>query len=93
MATSMPSMQDQQSAGPSASGATAAPPQGTPPSQGQATDLQRLLASWINVAKQMSAAEPRVAAAMEKVVQALGEAQTALVTPPQPTPMNQQPQY
>jgi hypothetical protein len=39
----------------------------------------------------MSAADPRMASGMEKVSQGIQEAQAALVTPSQPTPMAQQP--
>lgn len=72
------------------------PPQGgsqQPPSQGQANDLQKLLANWYQVAKQMAASDPRLASGAEKISQGIQEMQTALVTPPQPTPLGQQPQY
>lgn len=76
---------------------SAAPQQGgaspAPPSQGQANDLQKLLANWYQVAKQMAASDPRLATGAEKVSQGIQEMQTALVTPPQPTPTAQQPQY
>jgi len=99
MATSgMPQPSPDQSAGASPSGAGAGappPPQGgaQPPSQGQASKLQELLAGWANVAKQMSASDPRLASGAEKVSQGILEMQTALVTPPQPTPTAQQPSY
>jgi len=88
-------MPDQSASTPPPSGGGAPPsgPQGAPPSGGQANDLQKLLANWYKVAKEMSAADPRVASGMEKVSQGIQEAQAALVTPPQPTPVSQQPQY
>ncbi|HEX5426680.1 MAG TPA: hypothetical protein VFW94_24420 [Candidatus Acidoferrales bacterium] len=63
------------------------------PSQGQASDLQQLLANWFQVAKQMASADPRLASGAEKVAQGVQEMQTALVTPPQHTPLGQQPSY
>ncbi len=101
MATSMPpSPQDQgQGAAPSPSGgpppSAQMPTQGgspsTPPSQGPANDIQRLLGNWSQVAQQISQAYPQIASQMNKIVQAIGEAQTAMVTPSQPTPTAQQP--
>jgi hypothetical protein len=41
----------------------------------------------------MAASDPRLAAGAEKVSQGIQDMQTALITPPQPTPMGQQPQY
>jgi hypothetical protein len=64
-----------------------------PPSGNDANKLQKLLANWYQVAKQMAAADPRLASGAEKVSQGIQEMQTALVTPPQPTPVGQQPQY
>jgi hypothetical protein len=55
--------------------------------------MQMLLAKWYQAAKQMAAQNPQLASGMEKVSQGIQEAQTALVSPSQPTPMNQQPQY
>lgn len=97
MGTSPTPMPDQSQQDPSAassqgSGASASP-SGGPPSQGQANDMQMLLARWYQTAKQMAAADPRVASGMEKVAQGIQEAQTALVSPPQPTPLGQQPNY
>ena len=86
-----PNAAPQQGGGdPSQSGAQ---PQSQSPSQGQANDLQMLLARWYQTAKQMSAADPRLASGMEKVAQGIQEAQTALVSPPQPTSLGQQPSY
>ena len=105
MATSGMPMPDQQGQGspqggpsqpppPPQGGAQQGPPsQGQPPSGGQANDLQKLLASWYQVAKQMAASDPRLASGAEKISQGIQEMQTALVTPPQPTPMGQQPMY
>jgi hypothetical protein len=50
-----------------------------------------LFAQWYQVSKQIAASDPRLASGMEKVAQGIQEAQAALVTPPQPTPMAQQP--
>ena len=95
MATSGMPMPDQQGGSPQAGGPPPPPPQGGPqqgpPSQGPANQIQQLLGNWSNVAQQVSAAYPQIAAQMNKIVQAIGEAQTAMVTPPQPTPMGQQP--
>jgi len=67
--------------------------QSQPPSSGQANQLQMLLANWYQVSKQMAASDPRLASGAQKVSQGIQEMQTALVTPPQPTPIGQQPQY
>jgi hypothetical protein len=53
--------------------------------------LQQLLGNWSTTAQQISQAFPQIASQMNKIVQAIGEAQTALVSPPQPTPTSQQP--
>ena len=89
-----PSPDSGQGAAPQGSGTPApgASPS-TPPSQQQASAFQKLLADWANVAKQIAAAEPRTASGMEKVSQGIQEALTALVTPPQQTPIGQQPSY
>jgi len=97
----MPDQQGQGAAPPPQGGG--APPQGGPPpdqgaqqpggaSQAPANPLQMLLAKWYQTAKQMAAADPRLASGAEKVSQGIQEMQTALVAPPQPTPMGQQPQ-
>jgi len=97
----MPDQQDQGAAPPQGG----APPQGAPPpdqgaapqqgapSQAPANPLQMLLARWYQTAKQMAASDPRLASGAEKISQGIQEMQTALVSPPQPTPMGQQPQY
>ena len=96
----LPGAPDQGAAAPPGGGAppptppdqgAGAPPQGAP-SQAPANQIQMLLARWYQVAKQMAASDPRLAAGMEKIAQGIQEAQTALVSPPQPTPMGQQPQ-
>ena len=76
-------------------GEQAGPPQGGPPQGGgdQSSQLQQLLARWYQTAKQMASSYPRLASGMEKVSQGIQEAQTALVSPPQPTPTQQQPSY
>ncbi len=73
------------------SGPQGGPPQGGPPSQQPANQIQTLLGQWSQVAQQVSSAYPQIAAQMNKIVQAIGEAQTAMVTPSQPTPISQQP--
>jgi len=99
MPQAMPDQQGQDAATPQGAGAPSqgapdqgAPPQ-TPPSQAPANPLQMLLARWYQTAKQMASADPRLAAGAEKVSQGIQEMQTALVSPPQPTPVGQQPQY
>lgn len=92
----MPDQSGQSSSGPpqgapDQGGGTA--PQAAPPSQAPASPLQMLLAKWFQTAKQMAASDPRLASGMEKIAQGIQEAQTALVSPPQPTPMGQQPQF
>ncbi len=86
-----------QGAAPQGGGADAsqqAPPSGgAPPSSGQADDLQKLLAQWYQVAKQMAASDPRLATGANKVSEGIQDMQTALVTPSQPTPASQQPLY
>jgi hypothetical protein len=51
------------------------------------------LARWYQIVKQMAAGDPKLASGAEKIAQGIQEMQTALVSPPQPTPMGQQPQY
>ena len=102
MATSMPSMQDQQqgAGGPPAGGPPSSPSATMPtqggspsgaPSQGPANQLQQLLGNWSQVATQIAQSFPQIASQMNKIVQAIGEAQTAMITPSQPTPTAQQP--
>lgn len=106
--TPMPNPADQQGGGPPQGGPPpgAAPPdqnggQGQPQGQGPpdtsfqapGNPLQMLLVKWGNVAKQMAAADPRLAAGAQKVQEGIRDMQTAIVTPQQPTPMAQQPQY
>jgi hypothetical protein len=96
MATSPTPMPDQSQQDPNAAsqqGGGDPSQQSGAPSQGQANDLQMLLARWYQTAKQMSAADPRLASGMEKVAQGIQEAQTALVSPSQPTSLGQQPTY
>ena len=105
MATSpqpMPQDQGQGAGAPPPDQGAGAQPQGAPdqnapqqgaPSQAPANPLQMLLARWYQTAKQMAASEPRLASGAEKISQGIQEMQTALVSPPQPTPMGQQPQY
>lgn len=104
MATTPTAMPDQQTQGAAPPAGGGAPQQTSPqpdtsqqqqqaPSQAPGTDLQRLLAQWYQVVKQMAASDPRLAAGAEKVSQGIQDMQTALITPPQPTPMAQQPQY
>ena len=99
MATAGMPSPDQSGGAPPQPGAGAPPPpppQGggqQPPSQGggQANQLQQLFAQWYQASKQIASSDPRLASGMEKVAQGIQEAQAALVTPPQPTPMSQQP--
>jgi len=105
MATSpqpMPQDQGQGAGAPPPDQGAGAQPQGAPdqnapqqdaPSQAPANPLQMLLARWYQTAKQMAASDPRLASGAEKISQGIQEMQTALVSPPQPTPMGQQPQY
>ena len=97
-----PGMQDQGAATPPGGGVPPAeagaqtPPQATPPtppSQAPANQMQMLLARWYQTVKQIAASDPRLAAGAEKIAQGIQDMQTALVSPPQPTPMGQQPMY
>jgi len=91
--TGTPPMPDQ--GGAPQGGPPSPPPQGGaqsgPPSQAPANQIQQLLGNWSNVAQQIASAYPQIASQMNKIVQAIGEAQTAMVTPSQPTPISQQP--
>ena len=100
----MPEQQDQSGAPAPGGGAPPTPPdQGTPdpnaqqqqgpPSQAPANPMQMLLARWFQTVKQIAASDPRLAPGAEKVSQGIQEMQTALVSPAQPTPVSQQPQY
>lgn len=91
----MPSQDSGQDATQPTGGASgpATPPSQGAPSSGQADDLQKLLASWYQAAKQMASADPRLASGAEKVAQGIQEMQTALVTPPQSQPVGQNPPY
>lgn len=99
MATSgmpQPDQSSQSAAPPPGGGASAQVPssggsQSGAPSQGPANQIQQLLGNWSNVAQQVAQAYPQIASQMNKIVQAIGEAQTAMVTPSQPTPSAQQP--
>jgi hypothetical protein len=103
MATAPASMPDQSQgqAGappPSPGGGGSAPPdqggQGSPsPTSAPANPMQMLLARWFKAAKEMASADPRMASGAQKVADGIQEMQTALVTPAQPTPASQQPQY
>ena len=96
MATSAPTMPDQSSGAPQAGAPSPSPTGGagaTPPSQGPANQIQQLLGNWSTVAQQVASAYPQIASQMNKIVQAIGEAQTAMITPSQPTPTSQQPMY
>lgn len=94
MATSPTSMPDpSQSATPDNGGGASASSSSQSPMQDQASQMQQLLANWYQAAKQMAAADPRLASGMEKVAQGIQEAQTALVSPPQSASLGQQPTY
>ncbi len=89
MATAPVTPDPSQGATPPAGGGAGAPP----PSQGQANDLQKLLANWYQVSKQMASSDPRLASGANKVAEGIQEMQSAIVTPSQPTPVAQQPPY
>jgi hypothetical protein len=90
----MPDQGSSASAAPQGGGGGTPPPdQAQPaPSQAPANQMQLLLAKWYQAAKQMAASDPRLASGAQKVAEGINEMQTALVTPPQPTPQSQQPQ-
>jgi hypothetical protein len=90
----MPPTPDQQGgAPPDAGGPPAPPPQGGAPSQGPANQMQQLLGKWSQAAQEMATAYPQIASELNAIVQKIGEAQTKLISPPQPTPASQQPSY
>jgi len=100
MATMPQPMPDQGGSSPSGTGSAPPPPpsggaQGgqQPPSQGPANQIQTLLGKWSQAAQEMAQAYPQIAAELNKIVQAIGEAQTKMIAPPQPTPTTQQPSY
>jgi len=87
---------DQGATPPPGAGGPPPPPQGGqqgPPSQGPANQIQQLLGKWSQAAQEMATAYPQIAAELNGIVQKIGEAQTKLIAPPQPTPMSQQPSY
>jgi hypothetical protein len=97
----MPDQQTQGAAPPTGGGAppqnapvqTPPPEQAAAPSQGPTSGLQQLLFQWSQVVKQIAASDPRLAPGAEKISQGIQDMQTAIISPPQPTPMGQQPQY
>lgn len=90
-----PSQQPQGSATPPDAGGGASPDGGAQPSPSSApaNPLQMLLAKWYQTAKQMAASDPRLASGAGKVADGIQEMQTAMVSPQQPTPPAQNPQY
>lgn len=99
-ASPMPDPQQQGSATPppDASGAASSPQGGDgaqqpQPSSAPANPMQMLLSRWYKTAKDMAASDPRLAGGMSKVADGIQEAQTALVSPAQPSTPAQQPQY
>ena len=85
-------MQDpQQGSAPPDAGGAASSPQGgggdqqPSASSAPANPLQMLLARWYQTAKQMAASDPRLASGMQKIAEGVQEAQTALVSPQQPS--------
>lgn len=97
MATPAMPSPDQSSGAPPAGAPSPSPTGGAgagaqPPSQGSANQIQQLLGNWSTVAQQVASAYPQIASQMNKIVQAINEAQTAMVAPPQPTPSSQNPQ-
>lgn len=94
MATAPVTPDPSQGAAPSSGGGAGAPSAGgAPPSGGQANDIQKLLANWYQVSKQMAASDPRLASGANKVSEGIQEMQSAMITPSQPTPVQQQPPY
>lgn len=103
----MPTPSPDQQGGGAAPAGGAPPPAGPPPPPDQGgqggpppssftppgDNLTRLLAQWMKVAEQMAAADPRLASGAQKIRDGITDMQNALVTPPQPTPMAQQPRY
>lgn len=83
-----PSQQSQGSAAPPPDAGGAASPDGgaqPSPSSAPANPMQMLLMKWYRAAKEMAASDPRMASGMGKVADGIQEAQTALVSPQQPS--------
>lgn len=71
-------------------------PQGAPspqPSQAPANPQQVMLAQMYQVCKRLAQENPAMSAGMEKAAQGIQEAQTALVSQPQPQPAGNTPPY
>ena len=85
MATSPMPNQQPQGAGASPQGASSAP------SQAPASQMQMLFARWYQTAQEIAQQNPVIASGMAKVAEGIQEAQRALVSQPQQTPVSQQP--
>jgi hypothetical protein len=66
-------------------------PQSAPPSQAPANPTQIMLAQMYQLCKRLSQQDPTLSAGLAKAAQGIQEAQTALVSAPQPQPTSQTP--
>jgi hypothetical protein len=80
-------MQDPTQAG----GAGASPAPAPTPSQAPANPKQILLAQLYQLCKRLAQEDPALSAGLQKAAEGIQEAQTAMVTQPQPQPAAQNP--
>lgn len=74
-------------------GAPAPSPAPAAPSAAPANPLMMNLAKLYQVCSQLAQSNPIIAAGMQKAAEGIQEAQSALVTQPQPQPMGQTPPF
>lgn len=70
-----------------------APAPGAPPSQAPADPTMMALAKLAQVCQQLAQQNAIIAPGMQKAAEGIQEAQSALVTQPQPQPMGNTPPY
>ena len=66
---------------------------GAPPSQAPANPTQIMLAKLYQACKALAAQNPVLSSGLAKAAQGIQEAQTAMLTTPQPQPAQSNPQY
>lgn len=74
-------------------GAAPAPAPGAPPSAAPANPKMVQLASLYKIVTTMAQGDPVIAAGLSKAAEGIQEAQSALVTQPQPQPIGMTPPY
>jgi len=78
---------------PGAAPGGASPGGGAPPSQAPANPKQVMLAQMYQLCKRLSQEDPVLSAGLQKAAQGIQEAQTAMVTQPQPSSSGATPPY